>query len=234
MVFCLNTTTTTTVLRPLYTGQSSFAGTSSLELEDFVGVTARMPLLAATSAIRLGKRRWSSQQCYLHCLRAWRHTPVTYTRLTALFLGLPGWAGTRKVKRIWILLKQETVSGNGISWAICISAPRCRQITMPVPHHSVFYRPDALPAAQPTASKHWRHMPGDSVVFILILLYENLFRQLCVYFTFTKMNDAAGTSSVHVRQVLREQAQVGVHRRWIHRLFRGNFLSRNSGDSNRE
>jgi len=24
------------------------------------------------------------------------------------------------------------------------------------PHHSVFYRPDALPAAQPTASKHWR------------------------------------------------------------------------------
>jgi len=25
---------------------------------------------------------------------------------------------------------------------------------MPTPHHSVFYRPDALPAAQPTASKH--------------------------------------------------------------------------------
>ena len=24
-------------------------------------------------------------------------------------------------------------------------------------HHSVFYRPGALPAAQPTASKHWRH-----------------------------------------------------------------------------
>ena len=28
--------------------------------------------------------------------------------------------------------------------------------TTPAPHHSVFYRPDALPAAQPTASKHWR------------------------------------------------------------------------------
>jgi len=25
---------------------------------------------------------------------------------------------------------------------------------IPAPHHSVFYRPDALPAAQPTASKH--------------------------------------------------------------------------------
>jgi len=57
---------------------------------------------------------------------------------------------TRKVKPIWILLKQETVSGRGISWAICQSASRSRQITTPVPHHSVFYRPDALPAAQPT------------------------------------------------------------------------------------
>jgi len=35
------------------------------------------------------------------------HTLHT-TRLTALFSGLPGWAGTRKVKPMWILLKQET------------------------------------------------------------------------------------------------------------------------------
>ena len=81
----------------------------------------------------------------------------THTRLTALCPGLPRWAGTRKVKPIWILLKQETVSGSGIRWDICKSAPRSRQITMPAPHHSVFYRPDALPATQPTASKHWRH-----------------------------------------------------------------------------
>ena len=79
----------------------------------------------------------------------------THTRLMALCPGLPGWAGTRKVNPIWILLKQETVSGSGITWAICKSAPRSRQITMPAPHHSVFYRPDALPAAQPTASKHY-------------------------------------------------------------------------------
>ena len=36
----------------------------------------------------------------------------TQTRLMALFPGLPGWAGNRKVKPIWILLKQETVSGS--------------------------------------------------------------------------------------------------------------------------
>jgi len=78
----------------------------------------------------------------------------THTHSTALCLGLPGRAGTRKVKPIWILLKQETVSGSGISWAICKSAPCSRWITTPPPHHSVVYRPDALPSARPTASEH--------------------------------------------------------------------------------
>ena len=48
------------------------------------------------------------------------------------------------------------MSGSGISLATCKSAPSSRQTTTPAPHHSVFYRPDALPAAQPTASKHWK------------------------------------------------------------------------------
>ena len=64
--------------------------------------------------------------------------PHTHTRLTALYPEPPGWAGTRKIKPIWIWLKQETVSGSGISWAIRKSAPRSRQITTPAPHHSVF------------------------------------------------------------------------------------------------
>ena len=34
---------------------------------------------------------------------------------------------------------QETVSGSGINWAVCKSAPRSRQITTPPPHHSVFF-----------------------------------------------------------------------------------------------
>ena len=55
----------------------------------------------------------------------------THTRLMALRPGLPRSAGTRKVKPIWILLKQETVSGSGISWAICKSAPHSRQTAMP-------------------------------------------------------------------------------------------------------
>ena len=44
----------------------------------------------------------------------------------------------RKGKTNLGLLEQEIVSSSGISWAICISAPRPRQITMPAPHHSIF------------------------------------------------------------------------------------------------
>ena len=68
------------------------------------------------------------------CGNLWSVT--THTHLTALFPGLPRWAGTRKIKPIWIWLKQETVGGSGISWGICKSAPRSRQITTPAPHHS--------------------------------------------------------------------------------------------------
>ena len=49
------------------------------------------------------------------------------------------------------LLKQETVSGSGISWAICKSASRSRQITTPAPHHSVFLQA-GCPSCRPTNS----------------------------------------------------------------------------------
>ena len=37
------------------------------------------------------------------------------------------------------LLEQETMSGSGISWAICKSAPCHRKITTPAPHSIVTY-----------------------------------------------------------------------------------------------
>ena len=81
-------------------------------------------------------------------------TPI-YRRLTALFRDYPGEPiPCRKVKSMWILLKQVTVSGSGISWAICKSGNTHRQITTPAPQPLSFHRPDAVPAAQPTASKH--------------------------------------------------------------------------------
>jgi len=45
-----------------------------------------------------------------------------------------------KTKTNLDFMEQETVSGSGISWAICKSAPNLRQTTMPAPHQSIFYR----------------------------------------------------------------------------------------------
>jgi len=109
----------------------------------------------------------------------------THTRLTAPFPGLPRWAGTRKVKLIWILLKQETVSGSGISWAICKSAPRSRQITTPAPHHSVFLQ-TGCPSCRPTNSvkalkgiwQWWAYTPLWMLLYIVsnccLSLYLNI------------------------------------------------------------
>ena len=74
----------------------------------------------------------------------WHITTIPhYPPYTLLFPGLPGWAGTRKVKTNLDFTEAGDCewhcgSGSGISWAICKSAPRSRQITMPAPYHSVF------------------------------------------------------------------------------------------------
>jgi len=80
----------------------------------------------------------------------------TRSRLTALFPGLSGWASTKKVKPIWFSLKRDSER----QWhqlghmQVCISLHTDNHAS--TPPLSFFYRPDALPAAQPTASKHWR------------------------------------------------------------------------------
>ena len=104
------------------------------------------------------------------------HITVRYTHAHP-FSG--PFSGTTRVSQyqkgtIWISLKQEKVSGSGMSWAICKSAPCSRLITMPVPHHSVFYRLDALPAAQPTASKHWRKYHCTLIVYLSTSVDRNL------------------------------------------------------------
>jgi len=55
------------------------------------------------------------------------------------------------------------------------SAPRSREITTPVPHHSVFYRPDALPATQPTASEHSAILQLFTTIIQVNLYNVNLF-----------------------------------------------------------
>ena len=74
-------------------------------------------------------------------------------------------SGTRKVKPIWILLKQETMSGSGISWAIRNYAPCSRQITTPAPRHSVFYRP------MPFLPPNQQHQSTEGMCNICFILH---------------------------------------------------------------
>jgi len=79
---------------------------------------------------------------------------------------------SRYIKPIWILLKQETVSGSGISCAICKSAPRSRHTTMPAPHHLVafytFYT-GQMPFLPPNQQR--RSTEGIMIIIIMEPVY---------------------------------------------------------------
>jgi len=69
----------------------------------------------------------------------------------ALCPGLPGRAGIRKVKPIWILLKQETVSGSGMQVSTLLQTNNHAN-TPPLS----FLQAGWSSCCQPIASKHWK------------------------------------------------------------------------------
>ena len=79
------------------------------------------------------------------------HTHTHTHTLNGPFSGTTWVSHYQKDKPIWILLKQETVSGRTISWDICKSATHSRQITTPAPHHSDFLQA-GCPSCRPTNS----------------------------------------------------------------------------------
>jgi len=74
---------------------------------------------------------------------SWRRhcTPTCILRPLGLCPVLPGWRHVSQYQKCKTNLDfteaRDSVSGSGISWATCKSAPRTRQITMQAPHHSV-------------------------------------------------------------------------------------------------
>jgi len=90
------------------------------------------------------------------------------------------------------------VSGSGISWAICKSAPCFRQPTTPVHHHSVFYRPNALPATQPAASKHWRQYSLNEIGIKLISTDRNPVKTKLVLEHFNCMSFYGGSHIITI------------------------------------
>ena len=75
------------------------------------------------------------------------HTPH-HNRFTALFPQPSRWAGARKELLDFMVQGRLTEADTGRH---SIRTNQC-----PPPPFPIFYRSDALPAAQPTVSKHWR------------------------------------------------------------------------------
>ena len=87
----------------------------------------------------------------LHDLSGWniRSIGCWYGSHTYTFNG--PFSGTTQVSQYQKGKTSLTVSGSGISWAVCKSAPRSRQITTPAPHHSMFLQA-GCPSCRPSNS----------------------------------------------------------------------------------
>ena len=102
---------------------------------------------------------WSPAFCSDSGLVQWYARTYTHT-FNGPFPGISRWAGTSQVKT-----NSDFNEARDSEWPTVWHQLGHMQVytSLQADNHaststlSVFYRPDALPAAQPTASKHWRH-----------------------------------------------------------------------------
>ena len=143
-----------------------------LQCFDWQGASVVICLEQSTTGLHMVQLMYPSPiiSCFMKTKNDYLHADTHTHPFNGPLSGTTQVGRYQKVKPIWILLKQETVIGSGISWAICKSSSCSRQITTPAPP-----TPDALPAAQPTASKHWRltrcHTRQLNLALILCLFY---------------------------------------------------------------
>jgi len=163
----------------------------------FKGIKIRLQLLCLLNILSKLAYSFCAKNCYCQYF-SWRyfyHNTHTHTRLTALFPELPRWAGTRKVKPIWILLKQETVTWQ---WRqVCTLLQTDNHAT----HHNSVFLQAGCPSCCPTNSV--KTLKADVfTVTVLILcnfshsctsaigndLYINLLKHLQLYYHLTWLN----------------------------------------------
>jgi len=84
----------------------------------------------------------------------WNTTTAHHNRFTALFPGPPGWAGARR-ELLDFMVQGEINRGRHNDHPAGRQSIWTNQCPPPL-YPIFFYGPDALPAAEPTVSKHWR------------------------------------------------------------------------------
>jgi len=94
---------------------------------------------------------WLHSDCSLLSYVGW-YTTTYHNHFPALFPGPPGWASARRE----LMVQGKINRGRHTDHLAGRHSIRTNQC--PPPPFHFCYRPDALPAAQPTVSKHWRQL----------------------------------------------------------------------------
>jgi len=92
--------------------------------------------------------------CHTTTPHTWAHEPPHHNRFTAFFPGPPRWASARR-ELLDFMVQGEIYRGRHTDHLAGRHSIRTNQCPPPPSPH-IFYGLDALPAAQPTVSKHWR------------------------------------------------------------------------------
>ena len=119
--------------------------------------------------LKLARRYLQYLYYYYYCYYYYYY----YIHLMAFFSRTTRVSQYQKGKPIWILLEQEVM---GWQWHQLNHMQIICTLLQTDNHASTsplsFYRPDALPAAQPTASKHWRRS--------MLLIHREKWRHISV------------------------------------------------------
>jgi len=103
----------------------------------------------------------------IHCTTT---TTTTILRVTALFPGPPGWDSARR-ELLDFMVQGKINRGRHTDHPAGRHSIWTKQC--PPPPSPIFYRPDALPTAQPTVSEHWRQYPAVNL-FIFWLSQDSV------------------------------------------------------------
>jgi len=82
-------------------------------------------------------------------------SPHHHNRFTALFPGPPRWVGARR-ELLGFMVQGRLTESDTLTIRLVATPSRLTSAHLHRSH--LFFRPDALPAAQPTMSKHWRQV----------------------------------------------------------------------------
>ena len=82
--------------------------------------------------------------------------PPHHNRFTVLFPGPPGWAGARR-ELLDFMVQGRLTEADTLTIRLGATPSWLTSAHLHYPPH-IFYASDALPAAQPTASKHYRQI----------------------------------------------------------------------------